>query len=147
MSETSPPPSPLKKIPPEPGSAVREVLSSFTEIMRAEAGLMRAEMKESAHGLQNQLIRATLFGFLAGTGFLPLLSFVVIGLGKLLDENYWLSSLIVGLALLLLGGRFALRSFRAFRNLSLELPETRESVNYEVRRLEKKFGPKWRKTA
>ena len=57
-------------------------------------------------------MQVMIFGMIAALSALPIMAFLVIGLGNLLNGNYGLSSAIVGIIFLVFGGGFALRALK-----------------------------------
>jgi hypothetical protein len=85
----------------------------------------------TAKGAGQHVVLAIVFGVLALLGTMPFLAFLVIGLGKLLGENYWLSSLIISLICIGVGGVFGARYAKKLTQQDFSLPHTRESVQEE----------------
>src|SRR5437868_6042078 len=79
------------------------------------------------------------FGFLAMLGVFPLLAFLVIGLGRLMGDYYWLSSLIVAVLCMGIGGSLAIRAYHRMKEKDLTLPHTRETLDEEIHAVDKKL--------
>ncbi len=96
--------------------------------MRAEVRLAKAEVKDASAKLGNHALRFGVYGVIALLGMIPLIAFMVIGLGKLFGGNYWLSSLLVSLVLVAVGGGLAYRELVAIREEGVDFPETRTTL-------------------
>ena len=117
-------------------SAAREVLASLREVFRAETRLAVAEARASVSGLGRHAVMAGVFAAFALAGVLPLVAFLVIGLGRLLKDNYTLSSLLVGIVLTLFGALMARSYFRRAVKQDLSFPVTRGSLGQVGGRVE-----------
>jgi uncharacterized membrane protein YqjE len=114
------------------GSVVREVTMSLRDVITSEVRLAKAEIKESSTHMVSHLVQILVFSGLALLGVLAFLSFCVIGLGELLNNNYWLSSLIVAAVFTCVGGGLAYRAYRKMKTMDLTFPETRRTLGEEV---------------
>lgn len=113
------------------GAAIQEIADAFGRMAKSEIQLAKAEARHAFSDFGRHIAMAVFFGVIALASALPLLAFAVIGLGRLLDDNYWLSSLIVGIVMLSVGGFFAYRYYRETRKDDLSLPNARESLRQE----------------
>jgi uncharacterized membrane protein YqjE len=73
-------------------------------IAQQEITIIKEETKSVGQKTAFHTVLLAGFGLLTILSVLPLIAFLVIGLGRLMDDNYWASSLIVGLVLLAIGG-------------------------------------------
>jgi hypothetical protein len=89
------------------GAVARELLDSFRGVVKSELQLAQAELKGSFSVLPGRLGRVALFCGIAALGIPPFLAFLVVGLGRILGDNYWLSALIVSVVFLATGGILA----------------------------------------
>lgn len=112
--------------------AIREVLASSKDLLRAEITLAKEEAKTVAGRVARHSAQAALFGALLVMSFLPFLAFLVIGLGDLLGNRYWLSSLIVAVLAAGIGGFMAYRAFRKIADEDLGMPATRRTLEREA---------------
>ena len=76
-------------------------------LVRQEVALAKAEIAATAEEVMQASKWLALGGAAAIGGALVLLAFLVVLLGQLLDERFWLSSLIIGSVLLVAGGLMA----------------------------------------
>ena len=84
------------------GTLLKEVGKSVKDLIQSEVLLVTTELKESLQKIARDFIRAVGYGALLALSTLPFLAFLVIGLGEILNNNYWLSSLLVAIVCLLL---------------------------------------------
>src|SRR4051812_6778165 len=91
------------------GSAIRELFDSLQAVIRSEIQLAKSEATESVSFAAKNIGRAAAGGFVAFLGIPPFMAFLVIGLGELLGNNFWLSALIVSVVFLTTGGLVAMR--------------------------------------
>lgn len=128
--------------PPQSASfsaLIRELMLAFMGLIRAELRLAQAEVTHNAREAGKDALRGLIFAAIALLGVIALMSFLVIGLGDLLNGRYWLSSLIV--TVLFLGGG-GLASWLAFRRIGSDakapsiqrnLETDRELISQKVR--------------
>lgn len=114
------------------GSAIRSVTSSMNDVVRSEIQLAKAELKNSAGKLAGSGAQIGFFGGIALAGIFPFMAFLVVGLGEILGNNYWLSSLIVSVVFFVFGGGLAYRAYMRAKDVDYAIPETRRSVESEA---------------
>jgi uncharacterized membrane protein YqjE len=113
---------------PSLGTLFKQLADDSRILIRQEVSLAKAEIGESALTLaKNGLLIGLGTGMLA-VGLLVLTAFLVLGLARLLDGNYWLSSLIVGGTLGLIGGITVLAGKRGLQQDEVRPEQTVESV-------------------
>ena len=120
-------------------SVFNELSTSLREIVRSEIHLAKAELKVSTRNLNQDLTRAVVFGTIALLGVLPLIAFLVIGLGSLLGGSYALSALIVAAVFLIVGGTVAYGAIKRLKQRDLSLPRLRESIKDDREILNRKI--------
>lgn len=118
--------------PAGPDRSVAEMIKSLasdgSELLRQEIRLARVEIKENVRSFAAHLGQMAAGGGVAVTGLLVLVAFAIIGLGLLLGGEYWLSALIVAVALLGTGGLMVMTGVRKLGRTSVAPTETIESV-------------------
>jgi len=134
-------------IEPSLGVLFRQLAEESRTLVRQEVALAKAEISESARAVAKG---AVLIGAGAGMlvlGLLVLVAFVVVGLGRILGGEYWLSTLIVGGALALLGGGLLLMGRRGLERDTLKpeltartIRENREWAKSEVDQIRRDLG-------
>lgn len=117
----------------------REVADSLKDLARSEFSLARAEIKDMVSHQKSAGMRVAIFGGVAALGVLPFLSFLVLGLGRLLGDNYWLSSLLVAVTFFAVGGGLMRQSLKQLRQRKVDLPRTRLSLESELEVVKSKF--------
>ncbi len=120
-------------------SIFRDLMSSLRDLIRSEIRLAKIELRDTTTHLGRQAVQAAFFFILTILGIFPLLAFFVIGLGQLLNNNYLISSLIVALFCMTIGGILAVRSYMKIKQQDLTLPHTRHTIENEIERVDKKI--------
>jgi membrane protein len=105
------------------GELFRQLTTDSSHLVRQEINLAKVELKETGKSLGQAGARLGIAVGVAIPGLLALTAFLIIGLGDLMNENYWLSALIVGLAFLGVAAVLAKRARAALKN-GLGIPET-----------------------
>ena len=108
------------------GIALRGLGRSIKTLVQSEGALARAEMRGAWARFSREVLWEGVFGVLVLLSGLSFLSFLIIGLGRLLGDNFWLSSLIVAIVLGFMGGGLAYGGLRRMKSHDLTLPRTRE---------------------
>lgn len=119
---------PREEEPHSVGSVLKEVGISVKDLVQSEGELIKAEIKESSRNVGRHSAQAAIFGSLMALSVIPFLAFLVIGLGRLMNGRYWLSSLLVSLFCGAIGGMMAKRAYTKIKEEDLTLPRTRESA-------------------
>jgi hypothetical protein len=109
-------------------TAFKEVGLALSRVLRSEMRLATTELKESGKVIGKRSITMLIFAVIGALGILPLLAFFVIGLGELLNDNYWLSSLIVAIISFAVGGFMVYRSFKMLKEEDFTFPRTRRTT-------------------
>lgn len=110
---------------------IREIFTSSKELVQNELTLAKAEFKHVAKDTIQDLIQVGIFGTLLALSLLPFIAFLVIGLGELLNQRYWLSSLIVAVVFAAIGGVMAYRSFNKIKQQDIDFTVTKNSLRKE----------------
>ncbi len=121
------------------GAILREVGRSVKDLLHSEVNLVTLELKESGEKATRDLIRAITFGSLLALSTIPFLAFLVIGLGQLLNDRYWLSSLIVAIVCAAIGGPLAIKFFKKISEEDLKFPHTRSTLAQGAESVKQKF--------
>jgi uncharacterized membrane protein YqjE len=88
---------------PSLGELFKRLTTDTGELIRQEATLAKAEIRETGSRLAGDARDVGIALGLAIAGALALVAFLVIALGNLLDGRYWLSALVVGVLALGIG--------------------------------------------
>ncbi len=110
---------------PSLSAALVELRQSIKKLVKGESALARAELKASLVHLGKDILQIGIYSALLVLSALAFLSFLIIGLGQLFDNNFWLSSLLVSLVLGLVGAWMILRAVKKVQGNDLTLPRTR----------------------
>lgn len=105
------------------GELLKRLSTDTAELVKQEANLAKAELTASAGVLADDAMKVGVAAGLALAGVLALTAFLVVGLGALLN-NYWLSSLIVGVVVLAIGGMMAKNAISDVKRRSLKPKQT-----------------------
>jgi uncharacterized membrane protein YqjE len=111
-------------------SIVREVLTSFSDLVRSEIRLAKAEVGYNVKDAGMKFGRAAAFGYLVFLGTFALLAALVIGLGSLMNGHYGWSALIVGLLMTGGGAFLAVQSIKKVA-IDTSLPHTRNNLDQD----------------
>ncbi len=118
-------------IPSSYSGVLKEVGSSVKSLVQSEVDLIKAEIKYTSKNLGRYSARAAMCGALLGISVFPFLAFLVVGLGILFGDRYWLSSLIVSVICALVGGVLTFQTYRRIKEEDFSLPQSRESLGVE----------------
>lgn len=114
------------------GAVLRDIGVSAKDLIQSEINLFKTELKDSAQKVGKHSAQVAIFGALLVLSVLPFMAFLVIGLGKMLDDRYWLSSLIVAIVFAAIGGGFAYRSFKKIKSDDVDLSHARSGLGREL---------------
>ncbi len=126
--------NPYDRSPDNPSyaSVLREVGQTAKDLVRSEIQLLSLEIKNATQKISKHSAQAAIFGGLVVLSVFPFLAFIVIGLGRLLNDRFWLSSLIVAVVCALAGGLLAMRAYRKIKSEDLDLSYTKSSFKREM---------------
>lgn len=110
------------------GELFKRLTSDTGELIRQEAALAKAEIRETGSALAGDARDMGIAFGLALAGALALVAFLVIGLGNLLGDRYWLSALIVGAVALVVGMMMAKRAVSDMKHRSLAPKQTMDTL-------------------
>lgn len=113
-------------------SIVKEIASSAKDLFQSEVQLVISELKLISKNVAQHTTQGLIFGALLVLSVLPFLAFLVIGLGVLLDDRYWLSSLIVSVVMAAIGGPLAYKSFKKIKEHDLQMPHTQSMIRKDM---------------
>jgi hypothetical protein len=115
--------------------AIRDAQEGLRQVMKTEIHLAATELKTGALGLTHRSKLLLAFAGLAIWGVLPLTAFAVIGLGVLLGDGYWLSSLILAAFALIVGVIGVMSQIKKAKEEDLSMRRTRRTLNRKLRRV------------
>lgn len=104
---------------------------SFRELVRSDLQLVLSEARSAKERLSGQARNAAIYAGLIFMSVFPFLAFAVIGLGKLLEERYWLSALIVSVLLAAIGAIGLYAAFAKIRKVDLNFSKTKAAIQRE----------------
>jgi uncharacterized membrane protein YqjE len=136
-------------IPPEGpqpslGALFRQLAEESRTLVQQEVALAKADLAESVRALAKGAVLIGIGSGMLVVGLLVLVAFLVVGLGRLLGGEYWLSALIVGGGFALIGGITLLIGRRGLSRDKLKpeitartLRENREWAKDEARQIKR----------
>lgn len=110
------------------GELFKRLTSDTGELIRQEAALAKAEIRETGSALAGDARSMGIAFGLALAGALALVAFLVIALGNLLGDRYWLSALIVGAVALLVGMSMAKHAVSDIKQRGLTPKQTLDTL-------------------
>ncbi len=114
------------------GELFSDLASETSNLVKQEVSLAQTEMTMKAIKVGKNI------GFLVvggAVGYAALLSFIaalIIGLGRLLDNNYWLAALIVGVVVAIAAVVLILSAISALKNTQLTPTQTVETIKEDA---------------
>lgn len=109
---------------PSIGELLRQLSTDTGELVRQEVALAKAEMRQTGATLARDGAKVGTALALALAGFLAITAFLVAGLGRILDERYWLSALIIGVVFLVIGAVMAKNAMNDVKRRGLAPTQT-----------------------
>ena len=118
---------------PSIGELFRRLGTDTGTLIRAEAALAKAEVRDSAARIGRDAAKVGIAAGLALVGLLSLSAFLIIGLGILLGNAWWLSALIVGAVMLGIGGALVRSAVNDLRTHALGPEQTIQTLKDDSR--------------
>jgi hypothetical protein len=110
---------------------IRELVSSSKDLLKSEIALAVAEIKEVSNKTSSDLVKLAIFGVIAMLSLPPFVAFLVIGLGELLGDRYWLSALIVSITFASVGGTLAYLTLKKIKEKDIDFSALKSSIRRE----------------
>jgi uncharacterized membrane protein YqjE len=114
------------------GELFKQLGADSTHLIQQEMALAKTELKETASRLGQAATKLGIAVGIAIPGLMALTAFLVIAIGDLLNENYWLGALIVGVAFLLIAAVLAKRAVATAKE-GAGVPETKATLRDDAR--------------
>jgi Putative Actinobacterial Holin-X, holin superfamily III len=111
---------------------VRELGGDVADLARQQLNLARLELQQAMLGATRDAMKIVVAFGLTLAGGACLVVFGILGLGRLLDGAYWAGALIVGGALLLVGGLMIVLTMNRLRRRSLVPRETASAMRRDA---------------
>lgn len=115
------------------GELFRQLTTDSSHLFRQEISLAKTELKEAGTRFGQAGLKLGMAIGVAIPGLLALTAFLVIGLGDLMNENYWLSALIVGIAFIGVASALAKRAKALINERPIGVPETAGTLREDAR--------------
>jgi uncharacterized membrane protein YqjE len=116
---------------PSIGALFTDLTDDMGKLVRQEIELARVETMQKVNRAMRSVILMAAGGFVAYAGFITLLIAVAIALGSLMP--YWLSTLIVGVVVLIVGAILIGSGRSSLSNLTVVPEDTVESIKEDAR--------------
>lgn len=116
---------------PSLGQLFTELSDDMSTLVRQELELAKAETMQKVSQATRSIIMMVAGGLLAYAGLISLVIAAAIALGALMP--YWLSSLIVGLVVIVIGAVLVMSGRSSLANLSLVPEKTVETLKQDAR--------------
>lgn len=120
------------------GAIIKDLSGSAKDVIQSEMDLFKDEIRTVWPKVARHSTEAAIFGALCAVSVFPFLAFAVIGLGQLMNQNYWLSSLIVAVICAAIGAPLAIRAFKKIKNDDIHFYRTREGVTRAMNSVQEK---------
>jgi uncharacterized membrane protein YqjE len=120
------------------GEVVKDLTQDFSVLFRKEVALAKTELQESATQAGKGAAMLTAGGFIAYAGFLALLAAAIVGLALVVP--WWLSAVIVGVAVLLVSAILIMSGIKKLKATSLAPEETIESLKEDKEWAKEQLG-------
>lgn len=88
---------------PSLGELFKRLTTDMGELIRQEAALVKTEVRRASATVARDAMKVGIAAGLAFSGIIALTIFLILAIGNLFDGNYWLSALLVGVAMLAIG--------------------------------------------
>lgn len=125
--------------PPNYSELVEKVIYRTEKLIESESALLKAELKENVEKFSGLFAKAAVLGVFLVLGLIPFYAAAIIALGNVMDGNYALSALLVGIASTAIVGGLLFGTFKSFKNFKLHFEATRRSISREISALKLKF--------
>jgi uncharacterized membrane protein YqjE len=109
------------------GPLFSQLAQDSSALIRQEIALAKAEVRQSLSQTTSGALKLAIAVALLSLGGLVLTAFLVLLLGRLLD-NYWVSALIVGVVFTIVGALLALAGLRRLKEVQVAPQETIETL-------------------
>ena len=115
------------------GEILGEIGATSKDLLQSDLSMILGELNMAKERLSKHGKKFAIFGSLVVLSIFPLMAFAVIGLGRLLNNQFWLSSLIVGLAMAAIGGFGMSNAYERIKAIDLRFSRTRAALKREAR--------------
>ncbi|RZA09130.1 MAG: phage holin family protein [Proteobacteria bacterium] len=118
------------------GSLFRDLGASAKNMVFSEIELAIAEVKQNLTEMRDAYAKLAFFSVLAAFALVPFQAFLILGLGDLMGQQYWLSALIVTAAFALGGGIPAYYAYQKILAQDFKLKRTADTIEAQKRVLQ-----------
>lgn len=118
-------------VEPSIGTLFTDLTEDMGKLVRQEIELARVETLQKVNQATRSVILMAAGGFVAYAGFITLLAAAAIGLGQIMP--YWLSTLIIGVVVLIVGAILIGSGRSAISNMTVVPENSVESIKEDAR--------------
>lgn len=119
------------------GEVLGDVTNDLSTLVRDEIALAKTEIQQTISEAVKDLVFIVVGGFFAYTGLLALIAAAILGLANAIAP--WLSALIIGGVIVLIGVILLLRGINNIRNLNVVPERTAQTVKEDVNIVKEKL--------
>ncbi len=102
--------------------------------------LVNQDLKRISKDVKHNARSVTVFGAIFLISSIPLIIFSIILLGEILDHQYWLSSLILGITLFVIGSVGSTYFYHKLKQLDFKFNKTRAALKKESEIIYRQFN-------
>jgi hypothetical protein len=110
------------------GKILKNISEDAFALLQAEFDIFQHELRSLLPRAEKDMQRALLFVTISALSALPFLAFLVIGLGELLNQRYWLSSLIVAVLCFAIFKPLARKSYYKLTRQNFHFIQTKQAL-------------------
>lgn len=114
------------------GDLFSELATETSNLVKQEVALAQVELTQKAVKVGKNIGFLVVGGAVAYAALLAFVAALIIGLGRLLDGNYWLSALIVGVVILAAAAVLIMSALSALKNTGLTPTQTVETIKEDA---------------
>lgn len=114
------------------GDLFSELATETSNLVKQEVALAQVELTQKAVKVGKNIGFLVVGGAVAYAALLAFVAALIIGLGRLLDGNYWLSALIVGVVILVAAAVLIMSALSALKNTGLTPTQTVETIKEDA---------------
>ena len=119
------------------GEVLGDVTNDLSTLVRDEIALAKTEIQQTISEAVKDLVFIVVGGFFAYTGLLALIAAAILGLANVIAP--WLSALLIGGVIVLIGVVLLLRGINNISNLSVVPERTAKTVQEDVNIVKEKL--------
>lgn len=128
-------------VPSKPYSKIFSDLNQTTKILLLnDLKLVNEDLKKIGNDFKSHATNIAFFSSLLILSAIPLLSFLILYLGEIWSGRYWLSSLVVGVSLFVIGLLGFMFFIQRLKKINFRLEKTSEALKREGEIIYRQFN-------